>query len=116
MKSLSHFDKIYVYRKPVDMRKQSQGLCILVQEEMGLDLMSNSVFLFCSRNRKILKLVYFDKSGFALWAKRLEESKFSWLKDPNRELAEVSVEDTELLLEGLDIWRRFEKLNYESVV
>ena len=116
MKALSSFAKIYVYRKPVDMRKQSQGLSVVVQEEMGLDLMENSVFMFCSRNRRILKLVYFDDSGFAMWVKRLEASRFSWLKNPDRETVEVSVEDIELLLQGLDIWRRFEKLNYESVV
>lgn len=116
MRPFSSFRKIYVYRRPVDMRKQIQGLCILVQEEMGLDLMSNSVFLFCSRNRRLLKLVYFDGSGFAMWVKRLEEAKFPWLKDPGVETMEVSSADIELLLEGLDIWRRFEKLNYERVV
>ena len=98
------------------MRKQTRGRCVLVQEEMGLDLMSNSVFIFCSRNRRILKLVYFDRSGFAMWVKRLEEARFSWLKDPSLDTVEVTAEDMGLLLEGLDIWRRFEKLNYESVV
>lgn len=61
-------------------------------------------------------MLYFDKSGFALWLKRLETSKFPWSKDLDKSVIEITSEDLELLLDGVNVWTRFEKLSFKRVI
>ncbi len=61
-------------------------------------------------------MLYFDKSGFALWLKRLEEAKFSWPKNIDREVIDITSRDLEMLLDGINIWTRFENVYFETVV
>lgn len=116
MKAIKSFDLIFIHRGYVDMRKSITGLSIIVSEDMHLDLKSHSLFIFCNKRRTRLKILYFDHSGFALWYKRLETSKFSWPHRLEEETVEVSTKDLELLLSGVNIWTRFEKINFEQVV
>ncbi len=98
------------------MRKSINGLCIVVDQEMKLDLKQSALFIFCNRRRNRLKILYFDRSGFALWFKRLEEAKFSWPKDIDKDIVEIGAQDLELLLTGVNVWTRFEKIQFEHVV
>jgi transposase len=116
MKSLSFFDCIYICRKPVDMRKSINGLSVIVDQEMKLDLRQRFLFIFINKRRTHMKMLYFDKSGFALWLKRLEESRFPWAKKLEQDVIEMSFEDLELLLEGVNVWTRFERVHFEEVV
>jgi transposase len=116
MKSLDFFDKIFVHRAPVDMRKSINGLSVIVDQEMGQDIQGQSLFIFCNKRRTHLKMLYFDKSGFALWLKRLEVGKFPWSKDMDKSVIEMEAEDLELLLDGVNVWTRFEKLSFERVI
>ncbi len=90
MKSITEFGSLYLHRNPVDMRKNINGLSVLVKEGMGLELKSSSLFIFCNQRRTHLKILYFDKSGFALWLKRLEGSKFSWPKNLEEEVVSIN--------------------------
>ena len=116
MKSIKDFESLYIHREPVDMRKSINGLSLIAQEEMGLDLNSSALFIFCNRRRTHLKILYFDLNGFALWFKRLEESKFPWPKKIEDEVIQIPLEDMELLLEGINIWTRFEKVHFENLI
>ena len=116
MKPLSFFEGIYIYRKPVDMRKSINGLSVVVDQEMKLDLRKRFLFIFINKRRTHMKMLYFDKSGFALWLKRLEENRFPWTKNLDEEVIEMHSEDLELLLEGINVWTRFEKVHFEKVV
>ena len=116
MKSFDFFDKIFIHRAPVDMRKSINGLSVIVDQDMGKDLQGKNLFIFCNKRRTHLKMLYFDKSGFALWLKRLEASKFPWSKDLDTPVIELGVEDLELLLDGVNVWTRFEKLSFERVI
>ena len=98
------------------MRKQINGLSAIVAEEMKLDLKSSSLFVFTNRRRTHMKILYFDKSGFALWLKRLEGLKFSWPRHVENSIVEIEAKDMELLLEGINIWTRFKKVDFEHVV
>ena len=69
---------VYLHRDPVDFRKSINGLSIIVDQVMELDLISPSLFVFCNRSRDKLKVLYWDQTGFALWYKRLESDKFKW--------------------------------------
>jgi transposase len=116
MKSITEFGELFIHRQPVDMRKNINGLSIIVQEGMGCDLKSNSLFIFCNQRRTHLKILYFDKSGFALWLKRLEGSKFSWPKTLDQNVISISVADMKLLLDGINIWTRFEEVHFDHLV
>jgi transposase len=116
MRSIFDFDSLFIHRVPVDMRKSINGLSVIVQEEMKLDIKSSALFIFTNKKRTHMKILYFDKSGFALWLKRLEESKFSWPKNFEEDVVEINATDFELLLEGINIWTRFEKLHFEKVI
>ena len=70
--------RVYLAVGTTDMRKQINGLSILVQETMELDPLSGSVYVFCNRQRSIVKALYWDRNGFCLWQKRLEKDRFRW--------------------------------------
>ena len=70
--------EIYLYRDAVDFRKSINGLVMIVEQELGLSPFAGALYVFCNRGRDKLKLVYWDKTGFALWYKRLEKDKFKW--------------------------------------
>jgi len=116
MRSLDFFDKIFIHRSPVDMRKSINGLSVIVDQDMSQDIQGNNLFIFCNKRRTHLKMLYFDKSGFALWLKRLEASKYPWSKDLEKSVIEMGAEDLELLLDGVNVWTRFEKLSFERVI
>ncbi|MBI9107818.1 MAG: IS66 family insertion sequence element accessory protein TnpB [Spirochaetales bacterium] len=75
-----NLESIAIYIRPgiTDMRKQINSLSVIVEEEMILNPVSGALFIFCSRNRKLLKCISWDKNGFYLWLKRLEKDKFPW--------------------------------------
>lgn len=77
MLALTGMARIYFYCAPCDMRKSFDGLCGLIRSELGADPLSGSLFVFCNRRRTMVKLLYWDRDGFALWYKRLEQGCFS---------------------------------------
>ena len=114
MKAANQFPKILLYRPYTDMRKQTMGLATIVEEQMRQNPFEDILFLFCNRRRDILKAIYFDKSGFCLWSKKLDQSKFPWLTKGNGEI-EISATDFDLLIDGVDIFKRHKKLNFSSL-
>ncbi len=116
MKSIYAFKNIVIHRKPVDFRKSINGLSVIIAEECKLDLKSESLFIFTNKRRSHLKILYFDRSGFALWLKRLEGTKFSWPKDIDNEVIYIEAKDLELLLDGLNIWTRFKTVDFDYVI
>ncbi len=116
MKSISEFKELYIHRVPVDMRKSINGLAAIVQEEMKLDLKSSSLFIFCNGRRTRMKILYFDRSGFALWLKRLEDSKFPWPKNLDQDTISITAQDMALLLDGVNVFSRFEEVHFDHLV
>ena len=106
--------QIYVRPGITDMRKQINGLSVIAEEEMKLNPGSGSLFLFCSRSRKLLKCIYWDKNGFCLWQKKLEKNKYPW---PNTEqqAKKISQEQLGMLLNGIDFWNAHQSLQYEEM-
>lgn len=75
---------VFAYAEPIDMRKSFDTLAALVKEALKQDLLSGSLFLFVSRNRKRAKVLYFDGTGLCLFAKRLGKGQFSPVCDRER--------------------------------
>jgi transposase len=96
--------RIYLCMAPTDMRKGFDTLAVLVREFLGQDPMSGHLFLFISRRRDRLKILYWDADGFAMWYKRLEQGTF---RSPRANAANAGVElkasELAMLLEGIDL-------------
>ncbi len=69
-------NRVYVFLEPVDFRKQIDGLCALVQSEFGERPFEDAWYLFLSRDKKKIKLLYWRGTGFALWLFRLDRDIF----------------------------------------
>jgi hypothetical protein len=65
--------RVYLALGSTDLRKAVNGLSVLVEQAMGLDPFCGDLFVFCNRRQNIIKILYWDDNGFALWYKRLEE-------------------------------------------
>ena len=96
--------RIYLCVAPADMRRGFDTLAASVKEFLRHDPFSGNLFLFVSRGKDRMKILYWEKDGFCLWYKRLEEGTF---KLPSNQDAPLSVElkatELAMLLEGIDL-------------
>lgn len=97
----SHGLKVYLGLGATDMRKSIDSLSIMVSAHLNQDPFSGHLFVFCNRNRTILKILYWDRNGFCLWHKRLEKDRFSWPQSASQ-VEEISLRELRWLIEGLD--------------
>lgn len=103
MKDFGTFQKIYLHRLPVDGRKQINGLSQIVSAEMDLNPHAEGLFVFTNKSKSCLKLVYWDRTGFAMWVKKLEKNRFKWPIRADSDVVSLSTRELSWLLEGLDI-------------
>ena len=96
--------RIFIKPGPTDLRKAATGLSYIVRDEMNLRVLDGSVFLFCNKSRKLLKALWWDKTGFWLAQKKLECETWPW-PNTREEAREISQENIHLLLKGIDFWR-----------
>jgi transposase len=87
MLSVSPGVKIFLYAQAADLRRGYDGLAALVQEAMGEDPLSGSLFLFLNKRANRLKLFYWDRDGYAIWMKRLESGSCRRSRAPDRKVA-----------------------------
>lgn len=108
---------VYVCTAPVDFRKQINGLAALVQEVLILDPFSEQLYVFTNRRRNRVRILYWERSGFVLWQKRLEKERFYW-PGGNEEVVTLTGQELNFLLDGYDLrrWRGHRRLHYEAVV
>ena len=107
--------RVFVRPGATDLRKQINGLAAMAQGEMSQDLFSGSLFVFCNKTRKILKVLYWDRTGFALWQKKLERHRFPWPKTEEA-AKEIAVDQFRMVLDGIDFWNAHQKLSYSTVL
>jgi transposase len=108
------YDHVYLALGSTDMRKSINGLSIMVEQAMDLNPFSGDLFVFCNRRRNIIKILYWDRNGFCLWHKRLEEHRFKW-PESEQEIMTIDQSSLQWLLYGLDIADAHKKLYYQIV-
>jgi transposase len=86
------------------MRKQIDGLVGLVQHVLGEDVLSGTLYVFCNRRGNHLKLITWDRTGFCLFAKRIEHGRFRFPGEATKQ--ELSARAFELLLDGIMLGAR----------
>jgi transposase len=97
--------RVWLYGEPVDMRKSFDGLSALARHGLGQDPLGGALFAFVNRRGTQIRVLYFDRSGWCVWAKRLEAGRFigNWSREAHRELDCTGLK---LLLEGVEVRRR----------
>ena len=93
--------RVQVYGEPVDMRKSFDGLYALTRNRLGADPLSGDLYVFINRRATQIKVLYWDRTGFCLWAKRLEQGRFlsDWTQVATRQIDWTGLK---LLLEGIE--------------
>ena len=125
---------IYLAQEPVDFRLGINGLSTLVEATLRFDPFSRNLFCFTNKRRNQIKVLYWQRSGFCLWLKRLEEEKFKWPVHlsplerapgttlastlPRAPVVELTEDQFLWLLEGLDLrhLKPHRALDYRSVL
>ena len=109
MISITSTMRIFVCEQATDMRRSFEGLSYLVKEVIKEDPLTGHLFLFFNRTRDKLKVLYFDRSGFAIWYKELQRGTFTHPVKKELTHAEIMC-----VLEGLEIANISRKKRYFS--
>ena len=96
--------RILAYRDPVDMRKSFRGLVALVQGVLQEDPLSGCLYVFLNRRGNYLKLVTWDRTGYCLFAKQLEQGRFHLPSEEAKQ--EISEQTFRLILDGIILVKR----------
>jgi len=100
--SLTPATRIFLVSGATDMRKSFNGLVAIVENELGSDPLSGHLFVFSNRQRSRLKVLYWDRTGLWVCAKRLERGTFAW--PTGSELAfEMTAAELALIMGGIDL-------------
>ena len=106
--------RIFLRTGFTDMRKQINGLSQIAQASLPESPLSGAYFVFCGKTRHVIKILYWDATGFCLWQKRLEADSFPW-PGPDEILSEVTRTQLKALLRGINIFAQHKRLEYMSV-
>jgi len=96
------------------MRKSFDGLHALVREYLELDAFAGHLFVFASRRRDRVKILYWDRDGFAVWSKRLEEGTYAapFGESAGERRREITAQELGALLSGIDLERAPRRKRY----
>lgn len=105
MLSLPPSVRIFVATQPVDGRKGVDSLASIVRSVFEHDPLTGHLYVFFSKRRDRVRVIYWDRNGFAMWTKRLEKGRFHAPVYAERKLrvAAMDASDLALILEGIDL-------------
>jgi len=115
MLTLSPAVRIYLATGATDLRRSIDGLSALVREPLALDPLSGHLFLFRNRRGDRLKILVWDRSGFWILYKRLEQGTFAWPTEERSGTVEMRSGDLALLVAGVDVTHTRRRRWYERV-
>ena len=93
--------KVYLHREAIDFRVGLNGLAVMVEQVLGLDPFAQAVYVFSNRQRNRVKILGWQRNGFWLLMKRLEEDRFIWPDAVS--VPTLTVEQLHWLLDGIDL-------------
>ena len=94
--------RIFLYRLPTDMRRSFDTLAAMASSELGEEPTSGALFVFLNRPRNRVKVLYWERGGYCLWAKRLESGSFP-LPPGDGKKQVIDPETLAMVLEGLKV-------------
>lgn len=105
--------RVYLCLTPTDMRRSFDGLHALVRDHLQLDAFAGHLYIFSNRRKDRLKVIYWDRDGFAVWAKRLEEGSFAIpAGEPGSTRIEITTEELGAVLSGIDLQQATRRKRY----
>jgi transposase len=106
--------RVYLCLTSCDMRKSFDGLVALVREYLELDAFAGHLFVFTSRRRDRVKILYWDRDGFAVWSKRLEEGTYAvpFAERAGERRQEITAQELGALLSGIDLTQATRRKRY----
>lgn len=112
---LSQQARIWLRTEPTDMRKSYNGLSALVKNHLEQDPLSGHYFVFVNRRKTMMKVLYFESSGYCVWSKRLEQGQFQVRTSPTGQRC-LTWTDLQLLLEGIEVQkhRQFKRYRHAA--
>jgi transposase len=107
--------RVYLCLTACDMRKSFDGLHQLVRDYLELDAFAGHLFVFTSRRRDRLKILYWDRDGFAVWSKRLEEGTYAMPLENSvgEHRREITAQELGALLSGIDLSQARHRKRYQ---
>lgn len=102
MKAIKTFAQVYLHADPIDFRVRRMGLAAYIQNAMGRSLFDNALFVFRNRSLKSLRIVYWDRTGVAMWEKTLEKDRYPWVCSAEERDVVITSDQLEMLLDGID--------------
>ena len=109
--------RIFVYTQPTDMRSGFNRLSMLTESFMQKDPLSGHLFVFFSKTGDKCKILFWDRTGFVIWYKKLEEGTFERLPSENNKASlEVDIAKLTWILEGIDLFKTRRRKRYERIV
>ena len=105
MLSLPPSVRLFVATQLVDGRKGPDSLMTLVRDLLGEDIFEGHLFIFFTRRRDRVRIVYWDRNGIAMWTKRLERGRFRHRipGDDTIDVRTIEAAELALVLEGIDL-------------
>jgi transposase len=94
--------KVFACKSPVDLRKSFDGLSGGVEQIIGADPLSGHLFVFFNKRATMVKVLVWDRTGFCIWCKRLEQGRFS-LASIAADGKSIELPELLLILEGIDL-------------
>ena len=94
--------KVWLYQVPTDMRKSFNGLAALVKHKLNENSLSGDLFIFVNRRLTLMKILYFDRNGYWIWYKKLEQGTFQ-LPTTSEEKTQLNYTQLKLIIEGIDL-------------
>jgi len=106
--------RVYLCTSPCDMRRSFDGLHALVIDRLQLDAFAGHLFVFANRRKDRVKILYWDRDGFAVWAKRLEEGTYAMpFDDSGEQRREITAQELGALLSGIDLNQAKRRKRYQ---
>ena len=107
--------RIWLCTIPTDMRKSYNGLSALVKNALQDNPLSGEMFVFVNRRQNQMKVLYFDRSGYCIWSKKLEQGQFVVHDSPGGK-RQLNWTQLKLLLDGIEIKkaRQFKRYSHPS--
>jgi transposase len=115
MFGLSAAVRVYLAKEPADMRKSFDGLFALTSGALGLDPLSGHLFVFVNKRRDRIKILYWDRDGLVVWAKRLERGTYR-IPDAAASRVEMTTADLAALLAGIDLNTARRRVRYSRPI
>jgi transposase len=106
--------RVYLCTSPCDMRRSFDGLRAVVTDAMQLNAFDGHLFVLGNRRRDRVKILYWDRDGFAVWAKRLEKGTYAMPFDTSNEgRREITAQELGAILSGIDLSQAGRRKRYQ---